>query len=77
MIVTEINIPKMDGFLLKEKLLSNSRTKNIEVIYLSYQKDEDSVNRAQELGVVHYVKKPYLLSELLGLIKRNIRGVNK
>ena len=67
----------MDGFLLKEKLLSNSRTKNIEVIYLSYQKDEDSVNRAQELGVVHYVKKPYLLSELLGLIKRNIRGVNK
>lgn len=77
MIVTEINIPKMDGFLLKEKLLSNSKTKNIEVIYLSYQKDEDSVYRAQELGVIHYVKKPYLLSELLGLIKRNIRGVNE
>ena len=77
MIVTEINIPKVDGFLLKEKLLSNSKTKNIEVIYLSYQKDEDSVNRAQELGVIHYVKKPYLLSELLGLIKRNIRGGNE
>lgn len=77
MIVTEINIPKMDGFLLKEQLMSNSKTKNIEVIYLSYQKDEDSVNRAQELGVIHYVKKPYLLSELLGLIKRNISGVNE
>ena len=77
MIVTEINIPKMDGFLLKERLLSNSKTKNIEVIYLSYQKDEDSVNRAQELGVIHYVKKPYLLSEILGLIKRNIRGVSE
>lgn len=76
-IVTEINIPKMDGFLLKEQLMSNSKTKNIEVIYLSYQKDEDSVNRAQELGVIHYVKKPYLLSELLGLIKRNISGVNE
>jgi len=76
-IVTEINIPKMDGFLLKERLLSNSKTKNIEVIYLSYQKDEESVNRAQELGVTHYVKKPYLLSEILGLIKRNIRGVNE
>lgn len=76
-IVTEINIPKLDGFLIKEKLLSNSKTKNIEVIFLSYQKDEDSVNRAQELGVTHYVKKPYLLSELIGLIKRNIRGVNE
>jgi len=76
-IVTEINIPKMDGFLLKENLMSNSKTKNIEVIYLSYQKDEDSVNRAQELGVIHYIKKPYLLSEILGLIKRNIRGVNE
>ncbi|SHJ51951.1 oxygen-binding di-iron domain-containing protein [Parasporobacterium paucivorans] len=75
-IITEINTPKLDGFLLKEKLSSNSKTKNIEVIYLSFQKDEDSVNRALELGVTHYMKKPYLLSELLGLVKRNIKEVN-
>lgn len=75
MIVTEINLPKLDGFLLREELMSNSATKQIQMIYLSYQKDEDSVIRAQELGVIHYVKKPYLLSELLGLIKFNLSGV--
>ncbi len=77
MIITEINIPKMDGFLLKEKLLLNSKTKNIEVIFLSYQKDEDSVNRALELGIIHYIKKPYLLVEIMGIINRNIRGKSK
>lgn len=73
-IVTEINLPKMDGFILREQLLSNSKTKDIECIYLSHTKDEASVKRANELGVMHYLKKPYLLSELIGIIKRNVRG---
>lgn len=73
-IITEINLPKMDGFLLREELLSNSKLKSIETIYLSYQKDEDSVTRALSLGVLHYFKKPYLLTELLGIIKRIVKG---
>lgn len=74
LIISEINLPKMDGFLLREQLNSNSKTKDIEFVYLSYLKDEDSVNRAIDLGVMHYLKKPYLLSELIGIIKRNVKG---
>lgn len=74
-IISEVNLPKMDGFLFREQLISNSKTRDIEFVYLSYLKDEDSVNRAIELGVMHYLKKPYLLSELLGIIKRNVKGL--
>lgn len=74
LIITEINLPKMDGFLLREALLSNSKLKSIETIYLSYQKDEASVKRALSLGVYHYIKKPYLLTELIGIVKKSIKG---
>ncbi len=74
MIVSEINLPKMDGFVLRERLNSDSRTKDIEFMYLSYMKDETTVNRAVELGVYHYLQKPYLLSELIGIIKRSVKG---
>jgi diguanylate cyclase (GGDEF)-like protein len=73
-IITEINLPKMDGFVLKEQLRAKSKTKEIEVVYLSYLKDETSVRRASELEVMHYLKKPYLLSELIGIIKRRTKG---
>lgn len=73
-IISEIMIPKIDGFLVREKLLSQSYTKNIPFIIVSYLKDEDSVQRAASLGVEHYFKKPFMLSELLGVIKNKIKG---
>ncbi len=75
MIITEVILDKIDGFLLREELLKDSRTKGIEVVYVSYQKDQESVERASELGVIHYLKKPYLLSELVGIVNKKIRGL--
>lgn len=74
LIVSEVNLPKMDGFLLREKLNAHSNTKDIEVVYLSYLKDAHAVKRANELGVMHYLKKPYLMSELLGIVRRYVKG---
>ena len=74
LIVTEINLPRLDGYLMREQLLENSQTKNIPMIFLSYQKDEPSVTRAQALGISHYFKKPYLLYELIGIIKFYIKS---
>lgn len=77
LIVSEIMIPQMDGFLFREELLANSEIKNIPFIYLSYLKNDDSVLRASSLGVNHYFKKPFMLSEMLGVIQNKIKGVSK
>ncbi|MDD4503393.1 MAG: response regulator, partial [Clostridiaceae bacterium] len=74
LIISEIMIPQMDGFLVREKLLAQSQTKNIPFIIVSYLKNDDSVKRAAELQVEHYFKKPFMLSELLGVIKNKIKG---
>lgn len=74
LIIGEIMIPKIDGFQVREKLLLQSSTKNIPFIIISHLKNEDSINRAASLNIAHYFKKPYMLSEVLGVIKNKIKG---
>ena len=73
-IISEVILNKLDGFVLREQILKNSETKEIEMIFVSYKKDEESVGRAMGLGVTHYLKKPYMLFELIGIIKRKVKG---
>lgn len=74
LIISEVMIPKMDGFLFREEMLSDSHTSKIPFIYLSYLKNDESVFRASDLGVEHYFKKPFMLSELIGVIQNKIKG---
>ena len=73
LIISEIMIPKIDGFLVREKLLSQSHTKNIPFILISHLKDDNSVKRAMGLEIDHYFKKPFMLSEILGVIKNKVK----
>ncbi|HWP69081.1 MAG TPA: response regulator [Rectinemataceae bacterium] len=70
LIISELMIPKVDGFMLKESLSQRSGTKDIPFILLSHLKDEKSVIRAYKLGVDYYLKKPFLLAELLGIVQK-------
>lgn len=72
-IISEITLPKQDGFVCREKMLANSATKNIPFIVLSYLKNEHAVRRALSLDIEHYLRKPFMLSELVGLVQLKIR----
>jgi response regulator RpfG family c-di-GMP phosphodiesterase len=48
--------------------------KAIPFILVSPLKDEPSIARAHRLDIIHYFKKPYLLSELIGVVKALLRG---
>lgn len=69
LVISEAMLPKIDGFSLRDQMLASSAHKNVPFILVSYDKDADSVERAQLLGIEHYFKKPYLLSELVGTVK--------
>jgi len=74
LIVSEIMIPKIDGLFVREKLLSKSRTKNIPFMITSHLKNDDSVKRSISLGINNYFKKPFMLSEILGVINNQLKG---
>lgn len=68
-IISELMIPKIDGFMLKEALSQKSGTKDIPFILLSHMKDERLVVRAYNLGICHYLQKPYMLAEIMGIVR--------
>ncbi|MCF7927506.1 MAG: diguanylate cyclase [Spirochaetales bacterium] len=67
-IVSELFLLENDAFSVREDLMEYTKTKDIPFILISHQKNEAMVIRAQSLGILHYIKKPYMLPELLGLI---------
>lgn len=72
-IISALMLPKMDGFSLRKKLLEDSALKDIPFIMTSAVKDEKSIIRAHSLGIFHFLKKPYSIVELSGLIKNIVK----
>lgn len=74
LVISEVMLPKLDIFQVRRKLLTQSLTKNIPFIIVSHLKTEDSLKQATALGIEHYLRKPYMLSELIGIIRNKLRG---
>jgi len=64
LILLDIMMPEMDGYEVCKKLKSNPKTSHIPVIFTTARTDEDSIERAYDVGGVDYVYKPYKAKEL-------------
>lgn len=72
-IISEINLSKLDGFSLKQKLNLKNEYANIPFLFISHQKTHELIDRANQLEVNYFLQKPFFMNELLGLIKRMIK----
>ncbi len=69
LIISEIVLPAVDGFQIRKKLMESSKQKDIPFIYVSYLKDEESIKRAADHGVIHCFQKPIYVRELINTIQ--------
>jgi len=72
-IVSEIMLPKIDGFMVREKMLTTTTKKMPLFIITSYVKTDQTLHQAHSLNIVHYLKKPYFLTELTGIILNHLK----
>jgi len=72
LIISEVMLPKRDGFSLRQEMMAWSETKNVPFLLMSHLKNEDSLKQAAGLGIVHYFQKPYMLSEVIGVIANEL-----
>ncbi|MGH2487611.1 MAG: ANTAR domain-containing response regulator, partial [Ktedonobacterales bacterium] len=61
LVVMDIRMPEMDGIAAAEVL---TREKLAPVVLLTAFSDEELIQRAREVGVIHYVTKPWRSSDL-------------
>ncbi|NLV84287.1 MAG: response regulator [Spirochaetales bacterium] len=67
-IVSELMIPKLGALTLRKELLKIPARKRIPFILMSANKNEDTVRRALNLGISHFLVRPVLMVELVGII---------
>lgn len=67
-VLSDIEMPRMDGFDLVRNIRSDVRLSDLPVIMITSRIAEKHREHARELGVDHYLGKPYSEDELLALI---------
>jgi two-component system chemotaxis response regulator CheY len=72
LIITDVNMPHMDGFEFVAALKADTTVPRIPVIFLTSMEDGDS--RGRELGAVGYITKPVRSDRLLSLVAQHVPG---
>ena len=66
-------MPEIDGFEVCKRLKLSDNTKNIPIIFITAKTDEESIERAYDVGGIDYVSKPFKPKELLARVKKELK----
>ena len=71
LIITDVNMPHMDGYQFVEALKADKSLPKIPVIFLTSM---DEFDRGQQLGAVGYITKPVRADKLLAVVAEHLPG---
>ena len=69
-IISDIQMPRMDGFEFRDNLRGNPKTTNIPFIFLTSSMNDGDRQIAAELGVQHFLPKPYQEEHIISLLRQ-------
>ena len=69
LVLLDVMMPGIDGWGVAEELAAGDDTREIPVVFLSARAAYEDRMRAQELGAVGYVVKPFDPIELAGIVR--------
>jgi CheY-like chemotaxis protein len=72
MILVDINLPGIDGFMLMDWLRDTPKAQDIPFVAFTARSNPDDELRAYELGAVGFLSKPFSMTELRALVSRFI-----
>ncbi|ABK44798.1 putative PAS/PAC sensor protein [Magnetococcus marinus MC-1] len=70
MVLTDVRMPRMDGFSLLRQIQSNPLYESIPTLLLTVDQESDSRTQAFQLGAVDFVNKPIQFHDLIPRIRR-------
>ena len=72
LVLSDINMPFLNGFELLALMCADKRTASIPVVLLSGRRDEDTASKAMKLGAADFLTKPVTLDDLLKSIQTSL-----
>lgn len=72
LIITDINMPDINGLELINFVRNNPRYQSIPIIIVSTERTEEDKKRGMALGATAYITKPFRSAELQEIIQKTI-----
>ena len=69
LIISDTNLPKIDGFEFCRLVKADVRTESIPFVFLTQSRDMADKLKGYELGIDEYITKPAYVREIIGRIK--------
>ena len=69
LVLSDIEMPRMDGFDLARNIRADAQLRDLPIIMITSRIAGKHREHAKELGVDHYLGKPYSEDELMGLVR--------
>ncbi|HVI50206.1 MAG TPA: response regulator [Candidatus Sulfotelmatobacter sp.] len=70
MVLTDLNMPNMDGLSLIRELRTLPSFKGIPIIFLTTESDAAKKNEAKTAGATAWIVKPFQQDQLLSVVKK-------
>nr|WP_276508886.1 response regulator [Sphingomonas insulae] len=70
LLITDINMPRLDGFGLIEKLREQDRHRNLPILVLTTESSDEKKQRARSAGATGWIVKPFHPDKLAAAIRR-------
>jgi two-component system chemotaxis response regulator CheY len=64
LILSDINMPNMDGLQLLSELKSNSEWKDVPIVMITTEGRREEVLKAVQLGASSYIRKPFTAAQI-------------
>lgn len=73
LILSDIDLPDMDGFEICRRLKASSKSERLPIILMSGRHPEESEKKALELGAVDFFAKPFQTDDLVNRLTPHIK----
>ncbi len=72
LIISDVNMPELDGFGVITELRNNKSTSTIPIILLTARSEKEDIREGMNLGADDYLNKPFTIDELKKSIKTRL-----
>lgn len=77
LVLLDVMMPGVDGWSVAEQLAADDETREIPIVFLSARASHEDRVRAQDLGAVGYVVKPFDPLELAGTVRDVLERIGR
>lgn len=72
LIISDVNMPKKDGFQMLEELRANQETSITPFIFLTVKNSMNDLRQGMNLGADDYIAKPFEMDELISAVQNRL-----